>query len=280
MNNIHHPVTIQPPIIDEDEDITTESLEEDEHDHDHLHPVISHFKDDTRDHYADENDNDNMEDEDYNNDTDFYIIKAKRKRKHRPNRKPQLNDFEDYLDYSEVKDIVSGFSSRDQQHQEDLRDIDLNGSKEFLEPSSSEVRAIRNQKFLEPYESHIRSMRKERENKKRSRKGRHRQGRQQRHHSRRKLKGATAATTIDDGAIEGDVFQYEDFDIDISRPEHQYGDVSYEDQLEDDNGNSSNFSPSKERATPEHLVPKHRRIYSKWSRWTKCSPKCTTRRYK
>ncbi|XP_065359756.1 uncharacterized protein LOC135953707 [Calliphora vicina] len=243
LNNIHHPVTIHPHDLDED---------------DEDHHATSHFKDDTSDDYDDED----------NDETDFYIVKTKRKRKHHHKRKPQLNEFEDYLEYGEV---AGGLTSKEQQ-QDDLRDLGLATSTELLDPSSSEVRSIQNQKFLPSTSANqLRSMR-QRE-KKRSRG--HRQGR---HNSRRNLKGAVGV--YDDGAIEGDVFQYEDFDIDISRAEHQYGDVSYEDPVDEDAGNSSNLTPSKERATPEHLIPKHRRIYSKWSRWTKCSPKCTTRRYK
>ncbi|KAI8117013.1 Anionic trypsin-2 [Lucilia cuprina] len=197
------------------------------------HHETSHFKDDTSNHYNDDDDND----DDHN--------------------------------YGET----DGLLTSKEQEQDDLRDLGLGTSKEFLEPSSSEVRSIRNQKFLPTPAGQVRSMRQR--DRKRSRGSGHRQGRQ---NSRRNLKGAVGM--IDDGAIEGDVFQYEDFDIDISRPEHADVDVSYEDTIDEDGGNTSNLSPSKERATPEHLIPKHRRIYSKWSRWTKCSPKCTTRRYK
>ncbi|KAH8397498.1 hypothetical protein KR222_008324 [Zaprionus bogoriensis] len=67
---------------------------------------------------------------------------------------------------------------------------------------------------------------------------------------------------------EGDVFQYEDFDFE---PENVYADST-------ESAEYRNASGTKERNTPDGL--RHRRIYSKWSRWSKCSPKCTTRRYK
>lgn len=87
---------------------------------------------------------------------------------------------------------------------------------------------------------------------------------------------------LDEGLIEGDVFQYEDFDFDQERLDNQkqYSSDSYEDFDYGENFNNSWFQANRERATPDGLISRHRRIYSKWSRWTKCSPKCTTRRYK
>ncbi|XP_023169900.2 uncharacterized protein LOC111598738 [Drosophila hydei] len=79
--------------------------------------------------------------------------------------------------------------------------------------------------------------------------------------------------SVDNGGIEGDIFQYEDFDFE---PETQYPDS----EEYTDARNMSWQPPPKERNTPDGLTPRHRRLYSKWSRWTKCSPKCTTRRYK
>lgn len=93
---------------------------------------------------------------------------------------------------------------------------------------------------------------------------------------------------ITEATIDSDAYQYEDFDIDSNRSESQYSDISYEDSgdysggIDHTNASSSFFMlpTAKEKATPENLIPRYRRIYSKWSRWTKCSPKCTTRRYK
>lgn len=70
--------------------------------------------------------------------------------------------------------------------------------------------------------------------------------------------------------VEGDVFQYEDFDFDT--------DNVYADSESGENQNSSWTPAGKERNTQDGL--RHRRVYTKWSRWSKCSPKCTTRRYK
>lgn len=70
--------------------------------------------------------------------------------------------------------------------------------------------------------------------------------------------------------VEGDVFQYEDFDFE---PDNVYADS------ESSESQNSSWTPTgKERNTPDGL--RHRRVYTKWSRWSKCSPKCTTRRYK
>ncbi|XP_032598940.1 uncharacterized protein LOC6557425 [Drosophila grimshawi] len=74
--------------------------------------------------------------------------------------------------------------------------------------------------------------------------------------------------------LDGDIFQYEDFDFEPDL--NQY--VDSEEYA--DNRNSSWLPPNKERNTPDGLQSRHRRMYSKWSRWSKCSPKCTTRRYK
>ncbi|XP_037930821.1 uncharacterized protein LOC119665663 [Teleopsis dalmanni] len=83
----------------------------------------------------------------------------------------------------------------------------------------------------------------------------------------------------DDG-IEGDVFQYEDFDFEQDAVASDHYNDSYDSDDNDylDFRNASFYS--KEKSTIDGLTPKHRRLYSKWSRWTKCSPKCTTRRYK
>ncbi|KAH8301080.1 hypothetical protein KR018_000522 [Drosophila ironensis] len=74
---------------------------------------------------------------------------------------------------------------------------------------------------------------------------------------------------LDEGDVEGDIFQYEDFDLE---PDTLYPDSE---ESQTDYRNVSWMQPSK-----DGLVLRRRRIYSKWSRWTKCSPKCTTRRYK
>ncbi|XP_017043372.1 uncharacterized protein LOC108089546 [Drosophila ficusphila] len=73
----------------------------------------------------------------------------------------------------------------------------------------------------------------------------------------------------EESSVEGDVFQYEDFDLEP--------DTNYADSEESDNEfrNISWVQPPK-----DGLVLRRRRVYSKWSRWSKCSPKCTTRRYK
>lgn len=78
------------------------------------------------------------------------------------------------------------------------------------------------------------------------------------------------STESDADGVEGDVFQYEDFDFE---PDNVYADSE-----SSESQNSSGTSAAKERNTPDGL--RHRRIYTKWSRWSKCSPKCTTRRYK
>ncbi|TDG50398.1 hypothetical protein AWZ03_003303 [Drosophila navojoa] len=85
--------------------------------------------------------------------------------------------------------------------------------------------------------------------------------------------GQRSLGSVENGGLEGDIFQYEDFDFE---PEVQYPDS----EEFTDARNISWLPPGKERNTPEGLMPRHRRLYSKWSRWTKCSPKCTTRRYK
>lgn len=200
-------------------------------------------------------------DEDDGNASDFYVIKARRKKPHRQ-RPPLVNNpdipvqkqqsFEDYSE-EQADDALNELGS-------------AQSPSEYLETAPSQVRTIR-------YSSHSR----------RAPGRHHRQQHRHRHHnhnSKRKLKGAGGEGTFDD-ASEGDVFQYEDFDIDISHGDNQESDMSYEDLADyQEYRNSTPIAPSKERATPEHLIPKHRRIYSKWSRWTKCTPKCTTRRYK
>ncbi|XP_043646666.1 uncharacterized protein LOC122615685 [Drosophila teissieri] len=72
----------------------------------------------------------------------------------------------------------------------------------------------------------------------------------------------------DDTSVEGDVFQYEDFDM----PDTMYEDSG---ESEGEFRNISWVQPAK-----DGIALRRRRVYSKWSRWTKCSPKCTTRRYK
>lgn len=46
-----------------------------------------------------------------------------------------------------------------------------------------------------------------------------------------------------------------------------------------DNRTSSPRATPREKAVFE-LPPRYKRVYSRWSKWSKCSPKCTTRRYK
>ncbi|KAH8338310.1 hypothetical protein KR067_007040 [Drosophila pandora] len=74
---------------------------------------------------------------------------------------------------------------------------------------------------------------------------------------------------VEDGSVEGDIFQYEDFDLE---PDAQYQDSG---EADPEYRNVSWVQPPK-----DGQALRRRRIYSKWSRWTKCSPKCTTRRYK
>ncbi|XP_017843609.2 uncharacterized protein LOC108600489 isoform X2 [Drosophila busckii] len=90
------------------------------------------------------------------------------------------------------------------------------------------------------------------------------------------LKQRSLGTSAESSSIDGDIFQYEDFKID-QNSQYVDSDDSFEHQK---TGNASWLSLSKERNTPDGLLPRYRRVYSKWSRWTKCSPKCTTRRYK
>ncbi|XP_030385413.1 uncharacterized protein LOC115632416 [Scaptodrosophila lebanonensis] len=77
-------------------------------------------------------------------------------------------------------------------------------------------------------------------------------------------------------SLEGDVFQYKDFDFEQSDLDFEQSDSEEYADIR----NASSLSSAKERNTPDAMTPRHRRIYSKWSRWTKCSPKCTTRRFK
>ncbi|KAH8380358.1 hypothetical protein KR009_010168 [Drosophila setifemur] len=74
---------------------------------------------------------------------------------------------------------------------------------------------------------------------------------------------------VEESSVEGDIFQYEDFDLET---EPQYTDSE---EAAPEYRNVSWVQPPK-----EGLALRRRRIYSKWSRWSKCSPKCTTRRYK
>lgn len=85
------------------------------------------------------------------------------------------------------------------------------------------------------------------------------------------------------------IFQYEDFDFDVDHATSASANYDEDDDNratnDKDNENYSNqseeeFQQFEGKSTSDNLIPKHRRIYSKWSRWTKCSSKCTTRRYK
>ncbi|XP_059220892.1 uncharacterized protein LOC106094434 [Stomoxys calcitrans] len=205
------------------------------------------------------------DDDDDDDESDFYVIKAKRKRPPQP--RPSIVS---YPDIPVHHDIHEDFYS-DEQAEDALNEL---GSAqppfEYLESSSNQIRTI---------------LRPNRYNAQRQHHGPAHRHQHQRHNNggQRKLKGANGGGGTFDESLEGDVFQYEDFDIDLSHGDNQEnGDVSYEDFADyaDYRNGSIPIPPSKERATPEHLIPKHRRIYSKWSRWTKCTPKCTTRRYK
>ena len=75
-------------------------------------------------------------------------------------------------------------------------------------------------------------------------------------------------------------FEYEDQNLAPTNNEYNYDD--YDDDMmttTDLRNTTTKIPPPRERAVYEP-PPKHRRAYSKWSAWTKCSPKCTTRRYK
>ncbi|GBP10255.1 hypothetical protein EVAR_72010_1 [Eumeta japonica] len=230
LNSKHHPVTIHPHDADDEE----------KNDH---RSATSHIQDDNSDY-----DNDDEQ----NGETDFFIIKTKRNRKRPHKRKPKLNDFEDYFEEDYNEDDAD-FNTK-YQHPDNFRNTGLTASTtstELKESSSAELKEI-SAKKLHPF-----SVTKVRLIKQQQQRGRSRHHRYERHNSRHNLKGGVGV--YDDGAIEGDVFQYEDFDNDFGRGENQYGgDVSYEDQVDDENGNFSYMSPSKEKATPEHLIPKHR----------------------
>ncbi|XP_068142150.1 uncharacterized protein [Drosophila tropicalis] len=80
-----------------------------------------------------------------------------------------------------------------------------------------------------------------------------------------------SSSSSNSGGLEGDIFQYEDFDFEPDGTIYVDSD-EYPDNLR----NSSAWLPP----AKDGPVLRRRRIYSKWSRWTRCSPKCTTRRYK
>ncbi|XP_073836559.1 uncharacterized protein [Musca autumnalis] len=198
----------------------------------------------------------NYWEEDDDDEVDFYVIKAKRKRPNTqtstspPISYPDIPVREELLDYSkeQVEDALNELGSAQPPN-------------EYLQTLNSNVKHIRHK------------------NRSRS----HGTQRHKHRHHRRHREDAKGTKTFDDDGSEGDVFQYEDFDIDLSHGDNQEngGDMSYEDFGDyNEYKNVTGASPAKERATPDHLIPKHRRIYSKWSRWTKCTPKCTTRRYK
>lgn len=202
--------------------------------------------------------------------SDFYVIKAKRKRKPRIER-PWLQYSDKDFPLQKVNDNDEYSEEQDEDELNELGSA-MPPSEQYLETAASNLRPITNRERSPTHGKH----------KERHHHHRHQHPHHHDHHTHhrsrdeRKLKGAGGAF---DDAAEGDVFQYEDFDIDISS--HDDNDMSYEDSAEyNEYRNSTGFTPPKERATPEHLIPKRRRIYSKWSRWTKCTPKCTTRRYK
>ncbi|XP_058982368.1 uncharacterized protein LOC131804075 [Musca domestica] len=189
-------------------------------------------------------------DDDDSVESDFYVIKAKRKRPPH-HRSPPKVSYPDIPVHHELSDYS------EEQAEDALNELgSAQPPSEYLQTSPTNVKTMRH---------HPRPRRPQRQN--------------PRHHRKGKSNGFK---TFDDGS-EGEVFQYEDFDIDLSHGDNQEngGDMSYE-EFSDYNEyrNLTGAPPAKERATPEHLIPKHRRIYSKWSRWTKCTPKCTTRRYK
>ncbi|XP_061392951.1 uncharacterized protein LOC133328397, partial [Musca vetustissima] len=218
--------------------------------------VVSSTSGDGRHDYWGEADDDSEE-------VDFFVIKAKRKRPNRHRTPPPDVNYPDIPLQQQLNDYS------EEQAEDALNELgSAQSPSEYLQSSTTNVKTIRHsggsrtssrrQRCNQPHHRH--------------------RGHHNNHHHRQGVK------TFDDGS-EGEVFQYDDFDIDLSHGDNQEqaGDMSYEefgDYNEYRNMTGAAAQPIRERATPEHLIPKHRRIYSKWSRWTKCTPKCTTRRYK
>lgn len=223
-------------------------------------------------HAAAEDDMHELEDDvgeaDAEESSDYFVINERpRQQRYKKKRRPIYIDVDDYEDL-EAEENEDDELDNDEQQQDSAAIL----SKQY----DGHVRSIRTQTHQQQNHHHRRRQ-------KRRRRNRRRQAPTLPKVTQRNLPAG------DDG-IEGDVFQYEDFDFDQDRSstDEEYGGDSYDDSDYADDRNSSLLaaaapaavSETRERATPDGLIPKHRRVYSKWSRWTKCSPKCTTRRYK
>ncbi|XP_055842942.1 uncharacterized protein LOC129909848 isoform X1 [Episyrphus balteatus] len=98
-----------------------------------------------------------------------------------------------------------------------------------------------------------------------------------------KLKGRnlnTRKSTRNFAPTEGNFSEYDDTEDDDTSS--SAGSEDYESEYADaedyEYQNSTQLSAKEKNVLDP--VPRHRRVYSKWSKWTKCTPKCTTRRYK
>lgn len=78
-----------------------------------------------------------------------------------------------------------------------------------------------------------------------------------------------------------DDYDYELSDESTSSDSNQEGDLSYLTKSVFDTRPRRRERPLYEMSTVATIpTPKYRRVYSRWSRWSKCSSKCTTRRFK